>query len=100
MHSNRSLFHEVDLIRGQQPQVKIYLDSGTGEDDNYYVTKCMAERLVESGWIPDKDYKYVLDESVGVPCEGSATTHHHQLWRNRLTNALRFLLSKEINELK
>ena len=88
-----SAFDFMELTRNKEPMCRLYLDSGRGEEDNFYVTRSMAETLGDLDWIPDKDFMYRLDTSEPIEVDDYKTTHHHHLWRERIPAALNFILS-------
>ena len=87
------MFDLMEDTRNVSPKCRVYIDSATGEEDNFYVTRSMAETLGDLDWIPGKDFLYRVDYSPPLECEGHFTTHHHQLWRERIPEALKFLLN-------
>lgn len=91
--NDRSMFDLMEDTRNVSPKCRVYIDSATGEEDNFYVTRSMAETLGDLDWIPGKDFLYRVDYSPPLECEGHFTTHHHQLWRERIPEALKFLLN-------
>ena len=95
--NDRSIFDIIEETRGDKPMCRVYIDSGTGEEDNYYVTRSMAETLGDLDWIPERDFVYHVDYSLPVEVNGYYTTHHHKLWRERIPGALRFLLTPTLD---
>ncbi|KAI6653285.1 hypothetical protein LOD99_3809 [Oopsacas minuta] len=90
--NDQSVFDVIEESRNVAPKFRVYIDSGTGEEDNFYVTRSMAESLGDLNWIPEKDFFYQVDYSTPIECDGHFTTHHHKLWRERIPDALKFML--------
>ena len=95
--NDRSIFDIMEESRGSKPNCRVYIDSGTGEEDNYYVTRSMAETLGDLDWIPEKDFLYHVDYSLAIEIHGCFTTHHHKLWRERIPDALKFILTPKFD---
>ena len=95
--NDRSIFDILEETRNLKPKFRVYIDSGTGEEDNFYVTRSMAETLGDLDWIPEKDFLYHVDYSVPVSVDDYFTTHHHTLWRERIPDALKFILTPKLD---
>lgn len=91
--SNRSAFDLAKVHASKwkkRAHCRLYIDSGDGEGDNMYDVKMMDAVLLESGWRPNEDFVYFLDE-----CRSRVehqVTHSEHVWRERVKQGLTFAL--------
>jgi len=75
-----TIFRLVDSI-GQKPELKIWLDTGTGEP-GWENARQLLSRFIEKGWKLQKDVQYM---------EVQGAEHNEAAWAVRVEPALRFL---------
>lgn len=73
---------------GEPKDVRIWLDSGTGDpdsdsNDNMYATEKARDALLANGFEYGPDFQYYLDQGA---------IHHESAWAARLDKVFRFLL--------
>lgn len=83
--ANRAILREVRKLKHKLPQ-KIWLDIGTCEGTNpehcVQDARMLRDALIEKGWQPDHDLRFVEDEGAG---------HNEKAWGHRVAEALKFL---------
>jgi predicted alpha/beta superfamily hydrolase len=83
--ANRAILREVRKLTHKLPQ-KIWLDIGTREGTNpehcVQDARMLRDALLEKGWQPDDDLKFVEDEGA---------EHNERAWGYRMGEALKFL---------
>jgi predicted alpha/beta superfamily hydrolase len=78
----------LERIRmAEKPDLRIWLDSGTQDapgrgDDDMSITRTAREMLLEKGFEPGPDFRYMLARGA---------THHESEWARRLSKILPFL---------
>lgn len=89
-HSAFDLAKKHASIWTKGAHCRLYIDSGDGDGDNMYEVKTMKAVLEESGWKPNEDFAYFLDE-----CRSRVehqVTHSEHVWRERVKQGLTFAL--------
>ena len=71
------------------PPCRFYIDAGDCKSDNCHVTKLMNRCLHDNGWEEGKDFRFHLEPTIP-----GADMHAEWAWRERVHNALKFIVSK------
>ncbi len=85
------ILREVKALK-TKPHLRIWLDMGTHEgaekdwQSNVDDARMLRDALIEKGWRPDKDLKYM---------EAEGAEHNERAWATRFGSVLRFLFPTE-----